>query len=100
MSESRKAQLYIAVLVGICLLAITSLSLAEAPPRGKPDFASMKQDALQRLQTELGCVEAAQDDYALRACRPKPAHASLDRPDRSARPAKDVESNQYNLPEM
>ena len=97
MSESRKAQLYIAVLVGICLLAITSLSLAEAPPRGKPDFISMKQDALQRLKTELACVEAAKDEYALRACRPKPPNGG---PDRPGAPSNAVENNRYNLPEF
>ncbi|MDP8567734.1 hypothetical protein [Methylophilus aquaticus] len=99
MSERKKAQLYVALLVSICLLAITSLSLAEPPPRSKPDFTRMKQDTLLRLKTELTCVEAAQDENSLRACRPKPPQAG-GHPDRSARPGNGVESNQYNLPEM
>lgn len=32
----------------------------------------MKQDVIRRLNAELACVQAARDENALRACKPKP----------------------------
>jgi hypothetical protein len=37
----------------------------------RPSFAEMKQRIIERLTSELNCVQAATDEAALRACRPR-----------------------------
>lgn len=61
------------ITLALMLLSATCVAAADnAPPRDKQDFATMKQDVIRRLNTELVCVQAARDENALRACRPKP----------------------------
>ncbi len=53
-------------------LAASPLAMAQDSTPAKPDFFSIKQNAIQRLTNELNCVQAAKDEQALQACRPRP----------------------------
>jgi hypothetical protein len=59
--------------IAIALLLSASLASADAPPPPPPqDFAAAKQEAIQRLNAELACVQAAKTPQALQQCRPRP----------------------------
>lgn len=70
----------------LTLLLSAPLALADAPPPPPPqDFAAARQDAIQRLNAELACVQAAKTPQALQQCRPRPP-AGLDGRSQNAPP--------------
>ncbi|MCB4810344.1 hypothetical protein LG204_03315 [Methylovorus menthalis] len=61
------------MIIAAVLLFSASLVLADASPPPPPqDFATAKQAAIQRLSTELACVQAAKTPQALQQCHPRP----------------------------
>ena len=69
----------IRTLVAALLAISASAALADAPPppqsQTQPppqDFLAMKQAAMQRLTSEMRCLQAAQNPQALQQCRPRP----------------------------
>lgn len=57
----------------IVLLASSTVLAAEnTPSKEKPDFATMKQQVMKRLNAELACVQAATNENAMLACKPRP----------------------------
>jgi hypothetical protein len=57
----------------IVLLASSTVLAAEnIPSKEKPDFATMKQQVMKRLNAELACVQAATNENAMLDCKPRP----------------------------
>ncbi|MCB5205848.1 hypothetical protein [Methylovorus mays] len=69
------------ILITIALLSSASLASADAPPPPPPqDFAAARQAAIQRLNAELACVQAAKTPQALQQCHPRPPAGPEGRP--------------------
>jgi len=54
----------------ICVTTVAATTIAYSQ-QARPSFAELKQRIIERLNSELACVQAAQDENALRACRPQ-----------------------------
>lgn len=96
-----------ACLFGVLMIMAMNTHAAEGPPpRGRPDFFTMKQETIARLKSELACVEAAKDETALRNCRPRPPQGGPGGPggpgnqSNSGSGAITDSSNKYNLPDF
>lgn len=97
MKRTQRNNVKIALLLGLFLMLNMRIFAADTPPRGRGDFASMKQEMITRLKTKLACVEAAKDDAALRACRPRPPQGG---PGGPGGQGGGTDSNKYNLPDF
>ena len=73
--------MYITIFLTALLTLSTIFAFADAPPPPPPqDFATAKQEAMQRLSAELACVQAAKTFPALQQCRPRPPAGPDGRP--------------------
>jgi cytochrome c-type biogenesis protein CcmH/NrfF len=71
----------------IALLASSTVLAAEnTQTRGKPDFVTMKQQVLKRLNAELSCLEAANNENTMQACKPRPQQGGPDDQHHSGNP--------------